>query len=583
MSVLPLTLVAAIFSVVWLPVIVVASWTAATLGAMGADQLLCLFVLRHPEHPRRNEWVLALFTFAFVIVYGILPLLLVGAGPLEATIAGCAIIGAVTLSITSEFVLSQRIAGASYGALFVIACVAMALDWFDRPVSLLQTGTELASVTGFFFYAVDHARHLRRTNQSLEEALRDAERREADAKSANDAKSMFLATMSHEIRTPLNGVLGMAHAMGLDELTPVQQQRLSVIRDCGESLMRMLNEVLDLAKIEAGKLECESIPFDLVEIVRSIELSFALQAESKSVQFDVTIQPDARAVYRGDPLRFRQILNNLVSNALKFTEVGSVSLLIDDTPKGLCITVSDTGIGIPDDRLHLLFQKFSQLDASVTRLHGGTGLGLAICRELCELMGGSVTAESVLGKGSRFIATLPLERISTTKDVGPDCAQSAIANQTGMLRVLVAEDNEINQIVLAAFLSHIDVKPMLVGNGAEAVAAWEAAEWDLILMDMQMPVQDGLSATRAIRTEEARLGRQRTPIIALSANAMAHQIADCLAAGMDAYLSKPIQSTELFELFDQMKRRPGQVTPPPGWLKPNMPARSESPRQTVPP
>ncbi len=567
---------------VWLPVSAVASWTAATLAMMGADQLVCLFILRHPELPRRNEWLLALFTFVFVMVYGVLPLQLIAAGPVEATIAGCAIIGAVTLSITSEFVLSQRIAAASYAALFFIACVAMVLGRFGRPVSMLQTGTELASVTGFFFYALDHARHLRRTNHSLADALEEAKRREAAAKSANDAKSMFLATMSHEIRTPLNGVLGMAHAMALAELPTLQQQRLAVIRDCGESLMRMLNEVLDLAKIEAGKLECESIPFDLVDIVRNIELSFALQAESKSLRFDVTIQPAARAIYRGDPLRIRQILNNLVSNALKFTETGSITLLIDDTPQGLMLIVSDTGIGIPEDRLHLLFQKFSQLDVSITRLHGGTGLGLAICRELCELMGGSVTAESVLGKGSRFIVTLPLDRIADRDDEVPSGTEPIIADHPITLRVLVAEDNEVNRIVLATFLSHIDVKPILVANGAEAVAAWKAAEWDLILMDIQMPVQDGLSATREIRAEEARINRQRTPIIALSANAMTHQIADCQAAGMDSCLAKPIQATELYELFGQLKRQIGQFRTPPGWLQPSMHVQSGSPREPVP-
>jgi signal transduction histidine kinase/CheY-like chemotaxis protein len=582
MSVLPLSLLAAIFAVVWLPVSTVASWTAATLVMMGADQLVCLFVLRHPESPRRNDWLLTLFTFAFVMVYGVLPLQLIAAGPVEATIAGCAIIGAVTLSITSEFVLSRRIAVASYAALFFIACVAMALGRFGRPVSLLQTSTEFASVTGFFFYALDHARHLRRTNHSLADALEESKRREAEAKSANDAKSMFLATMSHEIRTPLNGVLGMAHAMALGELPPLQQKQLAVIRDCGESLMQMLNEVLDLAKIEAGKLECEAIPFNLAEIVRNIEPSFALQAASKSLHFDVTIQPAARAIYRGDPLRIRQILNNLVSNALKFTETGSVKLLIDDTPQGLILIVSDTGIGIPEDRLHLLFQKFSQIDVSTTRLHGGTGLGLAICRELCELMGGSVTAESVLGKGSRFIVTLPLDRIDDTADDASSDTEPVIPDHLNALRVLVAEDNEVNRIVLAAFLSHIDVKPMLVQNGAEAVAAWKNAEWDLILMDMQMPVLDGLSATREIRAEEARINRQRTPIIALSANAMTHQIAHCQAAGMDSYLAKPIQSTELYELFSQVKRRTGQFTRPPGSHQPSMPVRSESPREPVP-
>jgi CheY-like chemotaxis protein len=239
----------------------------------------------------------------------------------------------------------------------------------------------------------------------------------------------------------------------------------------------------------------------------------------------------------------------LVSNALKFTEAGEVRVRIFGQPHGFGMTISDTGVGIEPDRVAHLFQKFEQADASTTRKFGGTGLGLSICRELAHLMGGAITVESVVGRGSVFTVTLPLDR---SADASAPAAQIAIASAPDAdmgertLRVLAAEDNPVNQMVLKTLLHQAGVHPLLVGDGQAALAAWEANDWDLILMDMQMPIMDGLDATRAIRAREAATGRMRTPIIALTANVMSHQIATYLEAGMDRFVGKPIEVGELF-------------------------------------
>src|ERR1019366_8664804 len=222
-----------------------------------------------------------------------------------------------------------------------------------------------------------------------------------DAESANRAKSLFLATMSHEIRTPLNGVLGMAQAMAMDELTSVQRERLGVVHASGEALLAILNDVLDLAKIEAGKLDLEYIEFDLEEVARGAHQAFTDQANKKGLSFALDIE-NAQGIYRGDPTRVRQILYNLVSNALKFTDKGEISVMARWQDEALALAVTDTGIGIPADRLQALFGRFDQADASTTRRFGGSGLGLAICRELAEMMGGSIDVESTLGFGSTF-------------------------------------------------------------------------------------------------------------------------------------------------------------------------------------
>ena len=371
-----------------------------------------------------------------------------------------------------------------------------------------------------------------------------------EAESATRAKSAFLATMSHEIRTPMNGVLGMAQAMAMGEVTDQQRERLDVIRHSGESLLAILNDVLDLSKIEAGKLELEQAEFDISELARGAHGTFAATAQAKGLAFDLQVERGARGVYRGDSVRVRQILYNLVSNALKFTETGGVNVSVQRKGKHLSISVADTGIGVEPAKLASLFQKFEQADASTTRRYGGTGLGLAICRDLAELMGGTVWAQSTPGAGATFIVELPLPRISarSAKPEGPVAERSASAEGV-TLRVLAAEDNAMNQLVLKTLLAHVGVEPVMVGNGREAVEAWDREPWDLILMDVQMPEMDGPTAAGVIRARERAQGRSRTPIVALTANAMSHQVSGYLQAGMDDFVAKPIEASRLYAVI----------------------------------
>jgi len=366
------------------------------------------------------------------------------------------------------------------------------------------------------------------------------------AAAANAAKSTFLAMMSHEIRTPLNGVLGMVQAMEADPMPAVQRSRLAVVRKSGEALTAMLNDVLDLSKIEAGRLALETLPFDLHEVLEASRAAFEVVAEAKGLEFSLHVDESATGVFLGDPTRVRQVVCNLLSNAFKFTQEGSVAVSAGRADGVLTIAVSDTGAGIPDAHQARLFDRFEQLDASTTRRHGGTGLGLAICRELCGLMGGRIELETTLGRGSTFIVFLPLDAASSHDRAAYPAVAEAPPPPDRSLRVLAAEDNETNQIVLRTLLGQAGIALTVVSNGAEAVAAWKTGGFDLVLMDVQMPVMDGLDAVRAIRAEERRTGRERTPVVALTGNAMTHQAQEVLDAGMDAHLGKPIDVGILF-------------------------------------
>jgi signal transduction histidine kinase/CheY-like chemotaxis protein len=386
---------------------------------------------------------------------------------------------------------------------------------------------------------------------TLTRDLKDA-RLAADA--SNQAKSAFIANMSHEIRTPLNGVLAMAQLLSRDDLRSDQREKLDVIRAAGADLLHVINDILDFSKIDAGKLELESIEFDPERMLETALAGFAALAERNHIALYLDVAPNARGLRRGDQNRLRQIVNNFVSNALKFTTDGSIRIKImghgAEGREGLTIAVTDTGLGIPADRLNLLFQKFTQVDASTTRRFGGTGLGLAICRELANLMGGRVWAESAPGVGSTIWAQLNLPyvgAVETTVEAGAFDDFSADATEAmgkgdglAALRVLAAEDNPTNQLVLTTIMAAFGVDLTLVSNGRQAVDAWTAGEFDLVLMDVQMPEMDGVTATRLIRDGEAQTGRRRTPIIALSANAFSHQITAYTGAGMDAHVAKPI-------------------------------------------
>ncbi|OYX36414.1 MAG: hypothetical protein B7Y99_01335 [Caulobacterales bacterium 32-69-10] len=388
----------------------------------------------------------------------------------------------------------------------------------------------------------DNDQALRRTLFELVDARDTAE-------SANRLKSQFLANMSHEIRTPLNGLLAMTQVMALDDIGAVQRERLEVIRQSGEALLAILNDVLDVSKIEAGKLELDVADFDAEAVFRGAEAAFSPVAHKKGLALELDIRPEAMGRRRGDAARLRQIFDNLVANALKFTEAGAVRVTVDGLgpggAEGLRVAVADTGIGIAAEAIPQLFQTFTQADSSTTRRFGGTGLGLAICQELAELMGGRIGLESRPGEGSTFTADLPLPRAAaqTAEPVAPEPADTAADARP--LRVLAAEDNPTNQLVLTTVMDIFGVSLTMVGDGRQAIEAWREGDFDLILMDIQMPQMDGVTATRAIRTAEAETGRARIPIIALSANAMTHQVKEYLQAGFDLHVPKPIELPRL--------------------------------------
>jgi two-component system, sensor histidine kinase len=394
-------------------------------------------------------------------------------------------------------------------------------------------------------------------HQELCETLEDLMEARDAANAANIAKSQFLANMSHEIRTPLNGVLAMAEVMDRGELPEPQRERLMIVRQSGEQLLAVLNDVLDLSKIEAGKLELSDQDFDLERSIASARDGYAAMAGEKNLEFSVEIDPGAEGMWRGDADRLRQIFGNLVSNAVKFTGQGQVAARFEvaDTG-GLRLSVRDTGIGIAQDKILTLFEKFTQADSSTTRQYGGTGLGLAICRELAQLMGGQISVMSEEGKGSTFIVELPFARGSST-DAG-EAPQVDVESPHRSVRVLAAEDNLVNQKVLKAIVEPMDVELTMVSDGRAAVAAWRAGVYDVILMDIQMPVMDGIAAAKAIRAAERAERRARTPILALTANALVHQVEEYLAAGMDGHVAKPIEITKL---YDAMSRALAEAEP----------------------
>ncbi len=412
--------------------------------------------------------------------------------------------------------------------------------WAHVIIDAIFEGGELV---GFAKITRD-ASALRKVQLELTDAL-------AAATAASEAKSAFLAMMSHEIRTPLNGVLGMAQAMAAGELTDVQRSRLRVIRESGQILMAILNDVLDISKIEAGQLEVESVEFDLGQILRGAQASFTTSANQKGVSLMFEVE-QANGIYRGDPTRVRQIIYNLLSNALKFTSQGHIAVAATRSEAGLRFEVSDTGIGMSQATLDKLFTKFTQADAATTRQFGGTGLGLAICSDLAALLGGTIGVESVLGEGTTFTVELPFPYIGPPVEAEDTAAQSLAFGADLELRILIAEDNPTNQLVLKTLLNQVGIDPVVVSDGLQAVETWRTGEWDVLFMDIQMPRMDGATAALEIRRLEAEEVRPRTPIYALSANAMAHQAADYLKVGMDGNIAKPIDLRELFGVLEKV-------------------------------
>lgn len=376
-----------------------------------------------------------------------------------------------------------------------------------------------------------------------------AERDRAEA--ANKAKSDFLANMSHEIRTPMNGVIGGAQLLAATNLRKEQVGYLDAITKSSETLLSLIDDLLDLAKIEAGHVSFEEVDFEIGELLDTMEKIFRPRAAAKGLEFARPPIENDPGIVHGDPTRLRQIVINLLGNAVKFTKEGSVTLSAkvkdDDDGLRLTVEVADTGIGVPTEQQHRLFEKFSQADSSTTRQFGGTGLGLAICRELVTLMRGEIGFESTYTKGSRFWFTVPLKPGmggEVARDKPPDAPYLRLPAKP--LRVLIAEDREINQHLIKAFLTKAGHETHLVGNGRDAVKAYREGDFDVILMDIQMPDIDGLNATKLIRESEWETGRH-VPIIGVTANAMRGSREQFLKAGMDDFVAKPVLPDMLFD------------------------------------
>lgn len=370
-------------------------------------------------------------------------------------------------------------------------------------------------------------------------------------------KSEFLAAVSHELRTPMNGIVGMTEALIASDLSDCQRNKVETIRDCAETLTSLLNDILDIARIEAGRLDLDLVPFDVSSHFRFADRLWRPRAEAKNIDFRLMVASDVPAILVGDERRIRQIGSNLISNAIKFTESGGVSVNVTSARDGddgvlLRVEVSDSGPGLDDASKEKLFQKFVQADASVVRRYGGTGLGLSISRNLVEMMGGTIGVDGTSGKGSTFYFELPLKAGDADRPNSPGTSDLFNGSVASGMRILVVEDNHINQRVFRALMDPLGCETVYVANGREAVERVAQQQFDFILMDIEMPVMGGIDATREIRA----LGGwcATVPIVAMTANAMVGDRERYLDAGMDNYVSKPIDARRFVAM---LREHPG--------------------------
>lgn len=391
----------------------------------------------------------------------------------------------------------------------------------------------------------------------LREQMIIAKERESEAKKASQAKTDFLASMSHEIRTPLNAILGMADTLHETELSEEQSEYLTILRNSGKALYNIINDILDLSRIESGKLEIEKIEFFIHDLLKETISLFLIKAKSKGIQISYSISDDISKMVKGDSTRIQQILINLIGNAMKFTEKGSifVNVLLSENKTNLVFKVVDSGIGIPSDKLESIFESFTQVDSSTTRKYGGTGLGLSITQKLIMMMNGKISVQSEVGKGSTFIFEIPYEGITEKgSPLHQDWLDLVLPSpeQFPPCKILLAEDSEENVFIIKTFLRKYPIELVVAQNGIEALSKFQSTNFDLILMDMQMPEMDGMEATKQIRFIEQTKGsdhRNEIPIIAISANVQKEEIRKSFLVGITSYLAKPVRKIEILKLI----------------------------------
>jgi signal transduction histidine kinase/CheY-like chemotaxis protein len=409
----------------------------------------------------------------------------------------------------------------------------------------------LCILHGFFEAHRRAIRNLDRQAKALLIQAKELGLAKNEAEAASKSRSEFIATVSHEIRTPMNGILGVTQLMNGTNLSNEQQKYMEALKMSAEGLLSILGDILDFSKIEAGKLEVQAESFHLKQMCQESISIFAGIAQSKKLQIQLVFETTLPNFVLGDPIRIRQILLNLIGNSVKFTEQGVITLSVEldkERKDWVNFSVRDAGIGMSETTLKILFQPYTQADASSSRKYGGTGLGLAICNRLVVLMGGKISVESQLGHGSCFHISLPLPATSPNQEIITSVVRSEETSNPGNMRILLAEDNAVNRMVAIKMLEKLKVKVEIAINGIEAVKSWQAGNFDLIFMDCQMPGMDGYEASRTIRNQEKNQnGFPRIPIVALTAHAMEEDRIKCLDSGMDAYLTKPVKSESLRE------------------------------------
>ncbi|HYL78839.1 MAG TPA: ATP-binding protein [Bryobacteraceae bacterium] len=438
-----------------------------------------------------------------------------------------------------------------------------------EQISVSRTGDEVEFLGDSFNKMIEALavsrreiqQHQELLEQRIKERTQQLEQATSHAQAASQAKSNFLASVSHELRTPVNGIIGMIDMAMDNQLPPEQAEELQTAQSCAQSLMSLLNEILDLSKIEAGKMTLERVPFEVRVLVADCLKEQQPRVAQTGVALRCEISPEVPQQVVGDPLRIRQILSNLLSNAVKFTGQGSVSVRVESelSDTGGCslrITVEDTGTGIPADKLNTIFEEFTQADGSVSRKYGGTGLGLAITKKLVEMHGGQVQVLSEVGRGTTFVVTLVcelnLEAAANRERAAVTVREKPAVAALSPGRILIVEDNQVNQKVVTSVLRKRGYFIELANDGQEALSKLESNDgYDLVLMDVQMPVLDGLETTRLIRKDP----RWRDlPVVAMTAHAMNGDKEKCLAAGMSGYISKPVHPAHLLLTVDEFIR-----------------------------